>query len=693
MKKIIISAALIIQFITLSILFVSVFDTSNVIQVLFNNNTEVRLFSVDREQDSISAKQYSIFIDFLTEKDIHISRYTQRDLFNLTVYTTYPDLAKRLPDGMPTDRPNDNNIVGAVSFLLFDFYQRANITVTDLHYYRYIPDGRHYIHTTCPQRIEKIVYFSNENQIGIDIDIISDSSLLNIFIMVLFVFFRDFAVFHLPIFLGIVFAIMAASSTDLRENIILLANGYGHVRVLGITFLKYCKIYILAIGAGALTVSFYGITVFGYGISLTSIFICLILLLLLLLICIYHMIYFATSIILIKHFSFNTILKGATHIFFAPSYILRSLFLILTMISVINLADTPEITKPYLPANAQYLYWLNPGFFLFGDLYKEAQMHDDLVVLHDYLSANFNGFIINTSSYQGLGLGISKDNIDFVKVSPNYFYYNPISCVKGDSVTNSLIFDDYVLNIIVPNNLRCYHDYILNLYLELFYFNKIGVENIYREMQNQPLSNTTIDQLSINIIYSKYNQQYFTINTTGVYRLNIQPVNPIIVVYTGSESPAFLFSSMTSSYFIDLGGNRNIADVNNKIQYLNIARGKTTIIPVQELNNRIYTQAKSEYVKNIAFTLTHIILVIWSTWMMFSVLILKQEQKIKSLKISGYGFLRQYSSVAILIIIFNLISFALSFMVIGHKTFFFLFPLALFDLLVFKYLIALTERR
>lgn len=140
-----------------------------------------------------------------------------------------------------------------------------------------------------------------------------------------------------------------------------------------------------------------------------------------------------------------------------------------------------------------------------------------------------------------------------VVINKNYLDFNPIITTSGENAKDKVIYDSETLSLLVPEKLRKFEKDIERNFLNFFYFQRVEVANIYNEEMGQPFDKTTIDDLKLQIIYVKNNQEYFTLNTKfGDLNNNNLIVDPIAVIYQPTMDTSFISAYVTSSlYFID----------------------------------------------------------------------------------------------------------------------------------------------
>lgn len=201
-----------------------------------------------------------------------------------------------------------------------------------------------------------------------------------------------------------------------------------------------------------------------------------------------------------------------------------------------------------------------------GDLALEKYFNDRIALLYEKLVLNHQAFIMKSTNflrfenndgftflYQQAPLKkneiLSNQGMSIV-VDEAYLERNKIFTIENQSVLDVLVSDQNVLNVIVPNRYLEDEKMIIKNYLEYFYFQKVTVNNMYNEAISQPLNEQNKSELSINIIYAKEDQKYFTYSShTGDPYGNI--TDPIAVVFNPSVDHSNIMSLLTSSVYFE----------------------------------------------------------------------------------------------------------------------------------------------
>ncbi|MDL2232931.1 hypothetical protein LJC63_05030 [Ruminococcaceae bacterium OttesenSCG-928-L11] len=179
-------------------------------------------------------------------------------------------------------------------------------------------------------------------------------------------------------------------------------------------------------------------------------------------------------------------------------------------------------------------------------LFRLLEENTDAFVMdaYNYQSIDNEGTMVYTQNTLSLPIEIDAGGY-CIRVSKNYFKFNPIVTVSGETIESRMISEDNTLNILVPEKYKTHESDIIAEYLELFYFEKVEVDNIHLEETQQPLSEITPNDLSVNIIYVKDGQDYFTYRTDLAQNTQNMITDPIVVLYTGNIHVSYAHSLMS----------------------------------------------------------------------------------------------------------------------------------------------------
>ncbi len=142
-------------------------------------------------------------------------------------------------------------------------------------------------------------------------------------------------------------------------------------------------------------------------------------------------------------------------------------------------------------------------------------------------------------------------NGNSIRVSKNYFAFNPIETADGTPLAEQIVFADDTLNILVPEQFREQESEIRQAYLELFHFEKVEAEQAYNEEIGIPTSPDLLYmELNLNIIYVKDGQQYFTYRSDCAMQTGNWITDPIVQIYTSNIHCNYAHSMLSQwAYF------------------------------------------------------------------------------------------------------------------------------------------------
>lgn len=138
-----------------------------------------------------------------------------------------------------------------------------------------------------------------------------------------------------------------------------------------------------------------------------------------------------------------------------------------------------------------------------------------------------------------------------IRVSKNYFKYNPIETSDKSELNEQILYDDLTLNILVPEKYRYMEDQVIEAYRGRFYFEKVQATNDYNEMAGiDERLDIPEDSLNVNIIYVKDGQRYFTFRSDCAAAADNWITDPIVQIYTANIHCNYAHSFLTQwTYF------------------------------------------------------------------------------------------------------------------------------------------------
>lgn len=196
------------------------------------------------------------------------------------------------------------------------------------------------------------------------------------------------------------------------------------------------------------------------------------------------------------------------------------------------------------------------------------------------LEENVNAFVMEAYNYQAIddeGTPLYEMNsLDYpveidpaghsIRVSRNYFQFNPIETANGNNLIEQIIYDDLTLNILVPEKYADMEDQIIAAYREQFYFEKVQATNDYNEMAGiETMLDIPEESLNINIIYVKDGQSYFTFRSDCAPTTDNRIVDPIVMIYTSNIHCNYAHS-IVSQWLYFYSDEENTEDVYQSIK-------------------------------------------------------------------------------------------------------------------------------
>ncbi len=138
-----------------------------------------------------------------------------------------------------------------------------------------------------------------------------------------------------------------------------------------------------------------------------------------------------------------------------------------------------------------------------------------------------------------------------VQVSLEYFKWNPIETTDGSELEKQIVQDDLTLNLLVPEQYRDMEQEILAAWREYFYFEKVEAENDYNELAGRKERlDIAENQLTVNIIYVKAGQRYFTYRSDCASADGSWITDPLVQIYTGNIHCNYAHSFLTQWVYI-----------------------------------------------------------------------------------------------------------------------------------------------
>lgn len=215
----------------------------------------------------------------------------------------------------------------------------------------------------------------------------------------------------------------------------------------------------------------------------------------------------------------------------------------------------------------------------------------------------------------------------YMIVTPNYFKFNPVNTIDNQPITEYLIQETNVVNILVPQKYQGREDEIERLYKEYMYFNNVEVAEIYAEKIGTEEDTRTMDDFEVNIIYVNDEQSYFTYKPTIAEKSN-NALNDclVVILFENQLHPVQIAAKMTRGLFYpqNWNGSQIIEqDIRSTFAQYDEEASLNKTVPVLNLYEE-YQQDKFEEYVAIGVIITGVVGIIFG--IIFIILKLKKKQ-------------------------------------------------------------------
>ncbi|KFN02432.1 DUF1430 domain-containing protein [Bacillus clarus] len=235
---------------------------------------------------------------------------------------------------------------------------------------------------------------------------------------------------------------------------------------------------------------------------------------------------------------------------------------------------------------------------------SNRDLNDRFFNFYKEIEANHNAFLIDSGNFHVIGHNNGKPIYSYtnaikdrnsiyshkgrsVVIDKNYLKVNPIKDVDGKDISHRISTDKNVLNVLVPQNLKEFENQIIASYKKRFYFQRVEVANIYNKQLGIPINNTPIEDLSVNVIYTKNEQYYFTFDsTTGDNTNRIK--DPLAMIYNESVDSSIIGSYTTTNlFFIDKSKGHALENISPALNKTHVTEINNTISVYSETKDQI----------------------------------------------------------------------------------------------------------
>lgn len=233
---------------------------------------------------------------------------------------------------------------------------------------------------------------------------------------------------------------------------------------------------------------------------------------------------------------------------------------------------------------------------------KYLEIAERSMELFSLLEENEGAFVCDVYNYQSIdddgtflytmnGMNYPQEidpNGRSIRVSKNYFKYNPIEPIDKSEINEQIIYDDLTLNLLVPEKYRDMEKQIIEAYRERFYFEKVQATNDYNEMAGiDERLDISKDSLNVNIIYVKDGQRYFSFRSDCAATTDNYITDPVVQIYTSNIHCNYAHSFLTQwTYFYSEKGSADEAyqDIKADVEACGAEESLQRVVSVYESN-------------------------------------------------------------------------------------------------------------
>jgi putative ABC transport system permease protein len=653
-------------------------------------------------------EEYTFFLDLMDEKDLTVYRYVLADSESMHIFTSDMTLGGevQLLSGTFPD-PNTTQFISNVdtgeatqSGIIRDLYPNTTVAISSIYTTaNFSINGIYHISTTDLYVLDNIVYELNNNidhvqllSVGGDraaIFLIALDSILQLY---------EFVMITILIFLSVLVALAQYSISQLKYSSVLLLHGYSKGKILKATTIKIVKILFLSsliaytIATAYLLYTNYTmfLLILSFYFFLTSIS----------LILLYTLTVNIFLLIYLHKTSLLSILKGKRPYYFVQTFnhCLKATFIVFFLITTYFSIQSLTLLNARLSSLSTWEKAENyhriqvfggPHFsttYLSNKTYaKMAYFYEDLLTYHKgFLLFTYN--FINLESSMELDGGFFSPSLGVlvapevspqgktITISPSYLNVNPIIASNGIPIQEQIIYDDYILNILVPEKLREYENDIVREFLHHFYFHKVTVTNFLEYESGLPLFtyplSTSIEELGIHIIYVEDNQQYFSFD----YRVNPGYGNiitdPIAYIFTGNLNKSYLGAHTSTSLYFYSEATDPYGYILPLLTYHNlqdVIRGITSVYDQQGL---AIAQLRTQYIRGVSFAIILFISNLTITYNLMANYFEKNKYKLFVKSLFGYTYIKRNMYFLVILLAYSFLASILTGFTLGTHIFF-----------------------
>lgn len=320
------------------------------------------------------------------------------------------------------------------------------------------------------------------------------------------------------------------------------------------------------------------------------------------------------------------------------------------------------------------------------DSLEARNINDELEKFYQKSKDKLKIFLINSDNYAKESDGRGNQRYEFeyagdkeeqiyspagrsIQIDENYLKRNPIQTCNGKVISKLIDYDQNTLNVLVPEQYKKYEKKIIKNYKENFYFQKVTIDNYFRKNMNKPKNMLKKDKLSINIIYVKSNQSYFTYDSDTGNDKNLI-IDPIAVIYTGGVDSSCIAAMYAgdivsgSIYFED--DSKKQGQAYRKVEVL---EQKLGIYQFNSVTN-IYGQAASNLViirQKVMWQSAILLAVILCSIVFITIAVsgyyFSKQQRLLLEALWGYGYMSSIKEIILVLIGINLCTTAVVYII------------------------------
>jgi len=169
-------------------------------------------------------------------------------------------------------------------------------------------------------------------------------------------------------------------------------------------------------------------------------------------------------------------------------------------------------------------------------------------------------------------------------INDNYLHRHPLYAADGLPATEHLVYDQFVQNVLVPVSLSSHEAEIYETFLHSFHESRVAVANYYNMEMGQPLDDTPVELLSINIIFVEDGAWYFTYDPKLASSTHNMITDPIAVVDTLNLDASYYEAWFSSSAFFESSGGKPLEELRPYVVRNDMGTSLNVVNSVYELH-------------------------------------------------------------------------------------------------------------